>query len=377
MIAIIGAGMAGLTLASVLHRHDVPFAIYDGDASATSRHQGGMLDIHEDTGQIALAAAGLSEAFRNIIFEGGDAMRIVDKTGTIRMEDDGDGSRPEVDRGALRDLLLSSLPEGTVRWGSRVTDAYPDGSGYRVSFADGTSIVTDMLVGADGAWSKVRPIISNAVPEYLGHSFVEVRIPDAAASRPELAVIVGHGSLFALSHEKGILAHHEGNGEICVYVAIKAPIEQITGQPVTEKSLLDHFSDWHEDLRGLISAGDGAFLPRPLYALPSDHRWDHRPGVTLIGDAAHLMSPFAGEGANLAMFDGAMLASAIVDNPHSIDAAVAAFEAEMFERSRTSATESAGNLIVSFQPDAPQGLIDRMVSYGMPERPRLLTIDDG
>jgi 2-polyprenyl-6-methoxyphenol hydroxylase-like FAD-dependent oxidoreductase len=62
-IAVIGAGMAGLTLASILHRSGVPCAVYDADRSATSRHQGGMLDIHEDTGQAALSAAGLLGGF--------------------------------------------------------------------------------------------------------------------------------------------------------------------------------------------------------------------------------------------------------------------------------------------------------------------------
>ncbi len=105
MITIIGAGMGGLTLASVLHKNGIASIIYDADVSATSRHQGGMLDMHQETGQAALRAAGLFEAFGKLILENGDAMRILDKTGTVRLTDDGNGLRPEVERGALRDLL--------------------------------------------------------------------------------------------------------------------------------------------------------------------------------------------------------------------------------------------------------------------------------
>ena len=121
MIRIVGAGLGGLTLASVLHRNGITAVVYDADLSAASRPQGGMLDIHEDTGQAALRAAGLLEAFGKLTLEHGDAMRILDKTGTLRMAHEGNGLRPEIDRGALRNLLLSSLPPDLVRWNARVT----------------------------------------------------------------------------------------------------------------------------------------------------------------------------------------------------------------------------------------------------------------
>ena len=138
MITIVGAGLGGLTLASVLHRNGITAVVYDADLSATSRPQGGMLDIHEDTGQAALRAAGLLEAFGKLTLEHGDAMRILDKTGAVRMAHDGNGLRPEIDRCALRNLLLSSLPPGLVRWNARVTGISRAESGFELSFADGS-----------------------------------------------------------------------------------------------------------------------------------------------------------------------------------------------------------------------------------------------
>ena len=362
MITIIGAGMGGLTLARVLCAHGIDAQIYEADASPTARHQGGMLDIHGDTSQAALRAAGLFEGFQAITLEEGDATRVLDKTGTVRMADDGNGTRPEVERGALRDLILSSLPDGMVRWGARVSKVARVGGGYELTFADGATVTTDVLIGADGAWSKVRDLLSDAKPVYSGLSFVEVRFFDADKRHPAAATVVGKGLMFALSDEKGIIAHREPNSELCIYVALKVPAEW-SKTNITREALAAHFADWSADLRALITDGEGDLAPRPIYALPVGHRWDRTPGATLVGDAAHLMSPFAGKGVNLAMIDGAELALAIAGHPGDIEAALSAYETAMFPRGAAAAAASAANLELSFERDAPRALLDLFAGY--------------
>ncbi|MGW3093415.1 FAD-dependent oxidoreductase [Streptomyces sp. NPDC001102] len=363
-ITVVGAGLGGLALARVLHAHGIEAALYDLDASPTARVQGGMLDIHEDSGQQALRAAGLYEEFLTLVHRGGEAVRVLDKDATVVFDeaDDGTGGRPEIDRGDLRDLLLGSLPEGTVRWGAKVAGARPLGDGrHEVALADGTVFTTDLLVGADGAWSRVRPLVSDARPVYTGVSFVEADLHDAELRHPVSAEVVGGGMLFALGEGRGFLAHRETDGSLHVYAALESAEEWLDGIDFTDTEaaraqVLEHFADWDKSLRALIADADGALVPRRIHALPVGHRWQRVPGVTLLGDAAHLMSPFAGEGANLALLDGAELGLALAAHRGDTEAALTAYEEKLFPRSEHSAKESADQGAALFTADAPRQL---------------------
>ncbi|SNY45810.1 FAD-dependent oxidoreductase [Paractinoplanes atraurantiacus] len=360
-IAIVGAGLGGLTLARVLHVHGIPSTIYELDASPSARTQGGMLDIHDYNGQVAIKAAGLFEQFQGIIHPGGEAMRILDRHGVVRADetDEGDGGRPEVDRGQLRQMLLDSLPAGAIRWGSKVTGV----QGRTLEFADGTTVTADLLVGADGAWSRVRSLVSEAAPAYTGMSFVEVDLFEADVRHPGPAATVGQGMLFALGPGRGFLAHRETDGSLHVYVALRKPAGWVTSVPMTKELLVAEFRDWAPSLQALITEADGPLVPRAINALPVEHRWNRVAGVTLLGDAAHLMSPFAGEGANLAMLDGARLGEALAAHPGDVEKALSLYEAELFPRSAEAAAEAARNLVLCFDDNAPQSLLDQFAAY--------------
>jgi 2-polyprenyl-6-methoxyphenol hydroxylase-like FAD-dependent oxidoreductase len=127
-----------------------------------------MLDMHVESGQHALSVAGLTDEFRRRVLIGGDAMRVLDKAGLVRYRDDGDGKRPEIERGDLRTMLLESTPNDRIHWGTKIVDVSPLGDGrHKITTATRDSFTTDLLVGADGAWSKVRSIVSDAKPIYL------------------------------------------------------------------------------------------------------------------------------------------------------------------------------------------------------------------
>ncbi|KAK3315398.1 hypothetical protein B0H66DRAFT_536266 [Apodospora peruviana] len=398
-VAIIGAGPTGTMLARLLHLANIPVVIFEADASPNYRSQGGTLDLHPPTGLAALKQAGLFEKFLEKARYDGDALQITDKDLRVYLKVEPTstkhdnsttpvggggggvakqiaGQRPEIDRFELRKLLLESLPPDTIRWNMRLKrlSSSPSSNKPVLEFDSGqTETGFDLVVGADGAWSKVRSsFLSSVIPTFAGIGLIHLSIPDAEKTSPEVYRAVNRGNMFAYSTGKFLAVQQMGDGSINVYAQTtqKDPHNWTTSEKwfhpddanLTRSSLISEggpFADWHPILREAIQKATAQCVPRTLFQLPIGFTWDHKPGATLIGDAAHLMTPFAGEGVNVGLEDAMKLAQAIIGAKEGeLDGAVRAYEAEMFPRAaKVAKLTDELRLAWMFTPGSPGSVI--------------------
>lgn len=362
-VGIIGGGPGGLMLGLLLQQQGFEVSIFEKAGLDVNRDRGGSLDIHEESGQLPLKETGIIDRFRELArFEGEDT-RVLDKNGKVYYEETADpeveGGRPEIDRGELCDIISEQLSEGTVIYGKAFESLRRlDNGQVEVSFVKGDTAEFDFVVGADGAFSKVRPYLANVDVEYNGISMVELNVEDAYKQYPDLAGFNKNGKMMAFGDHKAILGQVNGDGRIKVYMSYQMDYEEFEKFKGMSKSeikeqLLQDFSDWDEDLKKYIEyAGDDVLLRR-IYKLPIGFKWENQSNLTLIGDAAHLMSPFAGEGVNMAFYDAYLLAKALKEN-NNLQDALKEYEACMYEASEQSASESQANLEEMFGDDAAQ-----------------------
>jgi 2-polyprenyl-6-methoxyphenol hydroxylase-like FAD-dependent oxidoreductase len=358
-IAIIGGGPGGLMLARLLQLRGISAYVFERDAHAEERPQGGSLDLHEETGLRAMRLGGLEKAFLAEARPEDQGDRLYDAKGTLLFDDEGqDYGRPEIDRTALRRLLLASINPETVRWHRKVDAIKPGSQGDWLVLSNGQTEAFDVVVGADGAWSKVRPLLSDSVPFYEGVTFVELDLD--TRRHPSVDALVGKGKMFAVGDNRLLVAQRNGQGHIRGYAAHRmleeagkalASAEQDRVRAVLQRI----FSGWASKLTYLVEQGD-LLAVRPLYALPIGHSWQSRHGITLLGDAAHLMSPFAGEGVNLALADATDLAEALVTGDGW--SAVARYEANMQARANAAAVDAAEGLRVSISPEGVAAVLE-------------------
>ncbi|KAJ5489799.1 Monooxygenase FAD-binding [Penicillium expansum] len=375
-IAIIGAGPSGLTLAALLQHHSIPFTIYEREKSTSSRFQGGSLDLHPESGQQALFEAGLRDQFNKYARYHDQDYRFGDKNAVTwlyhQAPADADG-RPEIDRAMLRKILIESLDLANIKWDHRVSDVSPQEDGrVKISFGDQHNpVVTDLLVGADGTWSKVRPLLTSWKPEYTGLTVIDCRISDLDKRFPELGEFIGRGTYFCLSEGSGIFMQRNGDGSVRVYPCLRveenwaskdASFDWSDQKKMTEYLIDTFFSTWDPRLQDVIRNVDASMTPRAQYRMPLGLRYNHRQGLTMIGDSLHVMSWFAGEGANLAMLDALDLFHEIYAHPKDLDLAVRRYETKVVDCGRADATNEMSQdlLVKAMSDDSPRAYVEGM-----------------
>jgi 2-polyprenyl-6-methoxyphenol hydroxylase-like FAD-dependent oxidoreductase len=371
-IAIIGAGPAGLTLARLLQVNNIPCTVFELEPSPDSRNQGGTIDLHRRGGQVALDRAGLLDEFQKISRPEGQYDKLVKFDGTLILDEKAEMpprpdeilERPEIDRVKLREMLLDSLKPGTVVWGKKfvkVEESSTKSGNYNLHFADGIEEGFDVVVGADGAWSRVRPFLTQEKPFYSGISAIELWALDVSEKNPWLSDYVGDGSLYMFDEGRAIMCQRNGSNSIRTYVCLRQPenwykdcgIDWSNPEEAQKELFNRYFANCGEDLKRCVLSSKDALIPRSLYMLPISMKWTSHSGVTLIGDSAHLLTPFAGVGVNLAMTDALELADAIIacgNDRIKIGPEIMAFAEKMFQRSGSYAQKTWDGMQQHFSP---------------------------
>jgi 2-polyprenyl-6-methoxyphenol hydroxylase-like FAD-dependent oxidoreductase len=354
-IAIVGGGPGGLTLARLLQLKGADVKVYERDFNKDARVQGSPLDMHEESGWAALHKANLSGEFNKHVRIGADKKIIVNEHAEIFFNDHetkpGKYSRPEIDRGVLRKILLDSLQPGTVVWDSHFISMEKRNGGWVLHFKNGSSAGADIVIAADGANSKIRPYITNSKAFYSGITMVEINVYDAEKATPHIYALLNGGKIMAFGNAKCLLGGQKGNGDLGFYLSFKADENWAANNGLDfydKRQLLSWFkkeySGWGSTWYELFENATMPFIPRPIYCMPLDQTWKALPGLTMIGDAAHVMPPFAGEGANMAMFDALELSECLTSDRYDIlQDAISFYEINMRKKAAIAAEESLKN----------------------------------
>ncbi|MEO5890395.1 MAG: FAD-dependent monooxygenase [Ferruginibacter sp.] len=359
-IAIIGGGPGGLILARLLQLKGANVNVYERDVDKNARVQGSPLDMHKESGSAALHKANLSGKFNQHILHGADKKLIVNGQGEIFFSDhgikpaedvDNDYTRPEIDRGALRKIMLESLKPGTVVWDSHFISLEKQAESWSLNFKNRAPAHADIVIGADGANSKVRPYLTSIKAFYSGVTMVELNIYNAEKTTPHIYSLLNGGKIMAFGNTKCLLGGQKGKGDLGFYLSFKA------GENWTANNGLDYsdktqllawfkkeYSGWGSNWFELLENIATPFVPRPIYCMPLNQTWESLPDLTILGDAAHVMPPFAGEGANTAMLDALELSECLTSGKYkNLLEAVSAYETDMLKRAAIAAKASLEN----------------------------------
>ncbi|WFB67972.1 NAD(P)/FAD-dependent oxidoreductase [Chryseobacterium sp. WX] len=357
-IAIVGGGPAGLTLARLLQLKGANVKVYERDFNKNARVQGSPLDMHEDSGLAAIRKAELLEEFKKAFRPGADRTLIMNEKAEIFFndhetkpeEDFGhENFRPEIDRGPLRNMLLESLDPETVVWDSHFLSMERKGEGWLLHFKNGNSVYADLVVASDGANSKIRPYLTDCKPIYSGIIMLEGNVSKENA--PQIDALIKGGKIMAFGNSQNILMGQKGNGDLGFYASFKADEHwpatcglDFSDTAQMLKWFKTEYPEWSPIWEELFKNAKTPFIPRLIYSMPLDQTWETLPNLTLIGDAAHVMPPFAGEGANMAMLDALELSEYLTDeNCKTLQEAISVYEHHMRKRAATATQESLEN----------------------------------
>jgi len=372
-VVIIGGGPGGLTLARLLQMKGIDVKVHERDVHKDIRHQGSTLDLHEESGLEALRRANLMTEFMENHRPDAGRLRILDKNGNIlldehALENDYVETRPEIDRQVLRNILINSLNPDTILWDSHFISMERQNEGWLLHFKNGNTVYADFVIAADGANSKIRPYITDIKPIYSNVTIVEGNVYHAVKNSPKMWELTnnGAGSVMILGDNQSLSINTKADGTLSFYTGNKFPENWVNKSGIDfndEKSVAvwfkEQFGSWHPMFQEFFESDEVSIVPRPMYHFPLDQTWETLPNLTMLGDAAHRMPPYAGEGVNMAMQDAFELAECLTSNEFkNIRDAIAEYELHLQIR----ASEITQDTLKNTEMLHSEGAIDKMIA---------------
>lgn len=338
-IAIIGGGPVGLTTARILQINGADVTVYERDINAQARTSGGTLDIHSDSGQKAIQKADLMDVFYKYARPTGEKM--ADMHGNITSDEMPDEtnaySRPEIDRNDLRKIMLENLKENTVVWNSHLTDIKKIEDQYHLEFKNDFKTIADFVIVANGGRSNARKFVTDKEPQLSGTYIIQGEIENPYIDYPEFKPKYGDGNVMAMGEQKMFYTHTLRDGSVHFGVSFKADEDWVLNNDLdfendaTIRTFLNEtFINWSEDYKTFFNTStDFSGLPLRLFSL--EEPWKKHSNITLVGDAAHLMPPFAGEGVNIGLMDAYQLTENLTSGEFkTLQDAIDDYEEKMF-----------------------------------------------